>query len=504
MRHLLIVLAFVLLALCLSLSLAANGFLVWGWRLADEKITVWQGQAEAAQATAQAGSAALTNLQAQVDQQRQELDHLRRQLQTLTPGPPPGEAPTPSVTPTPSPPSATAAPAVAPTPDLAAMDAIQRQVSALRELEPKRPVSRTVLSEVELRTYLTQKLAKDYPAEEAHDDALTLAAFDLLDPNTDLRQLEVDLYGEQVAGFYDPEAGQLDVIGDPAQFGPLEKTTFAHEYDHALQDQYFGLEKLGLDDKHDSQRSEAVRALAEGDATLLMQQYMQQYLTQQELLDLLKQVSQFDQTQFGQAPRVFREELEFPYTYGLAFVQSFYAEGGWPAVNRAWAQPPVSTEQILHPDRYRAGDAPAPVALPALTTTLGSGWHLLDEDVLGELLLRVILEGQLSSDEADKAAEGWGGDRYAVYYNDGLSQTVMALRTVWDTNSDAAEFVDAYARYAEARFGGPASEQRSGHRCWTRSQDSLCLYSQPGQALVILGPSLPVVNTVSAEFPQFR
>ncbi|MER3513565.1 MAG: hypothetical protein C4310_03510, partial [Chloroflexota bacterium] len=174
-----------------------------------------------------------------------------------------------------------------------------------------------IMTAAELREYITRKLNEDYPEEEAHSDVITLLAFGLLDSEMDLHGFYVDLYSEQIAGFYDSDAEKLYVISDLAQFGPLEKTTFAHEYGHALQDQHFDLEGLGIDDERDSQRAEAIRALAEGDALLIMQQYVQRYFGPQDLAGLLKQLGAADQSTLENAPRVFQEELQFPYVYGL-------------------------------------------------------------------------------------------------------------------------------------------------------------------------------------------
>lgn len=501
MRRALVPIAFGVLALCLGAALVASAVLAWGWFVADARIGEVQSELEAAQATAQARSTVIANLQAQVTAQQRELDDLRSRLANT---PAPGPQLTPSSTPTPPPPRMTPTPTLTPALDFSLMDTIQRQVSALRGLAPTRPVERAILTAAQLRDYVTRKLGEDYSEEEAQSDLITLLAFGLLDTEMDLQRFYVDLYSEQIAGFYDSDTKKLYVISDLPRFGPLEKTTFAHEYGHALQDQHFDLEKLGIDDERNSQRAEAIRALAEGDALLIMQQYMQRYFGPQDLAEWLQQLDQADQSQFNNAPRVFQEELQFPYLYGLQFVQDFYNQGGWEAVNRVWADPPLSTEQIMHPERYRAGDTPQPVALPPLTDTLGAGWRLMDEDSLGEFLLRVILEGQIDPDEASAAAEGWGGDRYAVYYHEAQAQTALALHTVWDTQADATEFVDAYTQYARARFGGQAGEQRPGQRCWTGSASGQCLLFRSNKALIVFGPTMEVINAVIARFPDFR
>jgi hypothetical protein len=503
MRRILIPLGLVTVGLCLGLSIIANVWLALNWQRSDALGGDSRAQVGVLQATASAQATTMASLQAQVETQRREADELHRRLvsaQTQVP-------PTPTTTPSPTAThraTATPAPTTKSSANFSLMDTIQEQVSALRNLEPKRPVERTVMTADELREYVTREFELDYPQAEADADQVTLGAFGLIDPDLNLHDFYVDLYSEQIAGFYDSQEEQLFVISDLAEFGPLEKTTFAHEYEHALQDQHFDLDGLGLDDESDSQRSEAVRALAEGDAVLVMQQYVEKHFGAAELLEMLGQLGQADQSQLENAPSFFQAELDFPYTYGLAFVQDFYDEGGWEAVNEVWRNPPASTEQILHPDRYRAGDAPEPVTLPELAEALGDGWELLEEDSLGEFLLRMILAAELDEDAAADAAMGWGGDRYAVYYHEGESQTVLVQHTLWDEAAEATEFASAYSQYADARFGDAARVERAGGRCWAGDSESVCLISGADEVLVVQGPNLDVIEGVIAEFSTFR
>jgi hypothetical protein len=145
-------------------------------------------------------------------------------------------------------------------------------------------------------------------------------------------------------------------------------------------------------------------------------------------------------------PAVLRESLLFPYTSGLQFVQGLQAAGGWQAVNDAFGKPPASTEQILHPAKYAAGEAPATVDLPNdLATRLGAGWKVGLEDTLGEFSLKVWLAnagGGKGAATATAASTGWGGDR-AVLLDGPNGMTAVAISTTWDTAADAAEFATA-------------------------------------------------------------
>ena len=233
----------------------------------------------------------------------------------------------------------------------------------------------------------------------------------------------------------------------------------------------------------------------EGDATLLMQQFLYTYYSTDEMVILLEEMEEIETPVFDSAPDVVSDGLMFHYTYGLAFAQALYDEGGWAAIDAAYADPPRSTEHILHPDRYLAGDAPQVVTMPPLTDTLGAGWRQVEANVLGEYFIGYYLGQQLSSREAGEAAEGWGGDRYAVHYRESDGALVMALHVVWDSPADAEEFVDAYVAYADGRFDHAADVTEGALMCWA-GDDTLCLAWGPVDTTLVLGPDEATVTAV--------
>lgn len=375
---------------------------------------------------------------------------------------------------------------------------IEANVAEIRELQPRDEINPTRLTTPELRQRLEEEFTEDYGPEEARLDAITLSAFDFITPEFDIYNFMLDLLTEEIAGFYDPETDEFVVIGDDEEFDTLEQWTHAHEYVHALQDQYFDLELLG-DDSLESEQAFALQALAEGDAMLVQTIYLTGgFFDQQQLFDLLGDTFSVDTAVLESAPPILAHELEFPYVNGLAFVQSLYDRGGFAAVDQAWQNLPQSTEQILHPDRYLAGDTPQIVALAPLTTTLGIGWQLVEEDSLGEFYLREYLSQQIESDQVDTAASGWGGDRYAVYWNEEEGNTVMVLKLSWDTPADAEEFAAAYLDYPPRLFGVNADGQADGGLCW-QGEYVLCFYEPGEESLVVRAPDLEMATAVAAQ-----
>jgi len=375
-------------------------------------------------------------------------------------------------------------------------------------LDTRQPVTKDLMTTAELRRRIESEFLEDYSEQEARDDVLLYVAFDLMKPDVDLYNLLIDVQTEQVAGFYDPDTEEMYVIQSSDETGAMERSVFSHEYTHVLQDQHFDLQELGFtddeeDEDEDSERQFAIRSLVEGDASLLQQQYLLQYFAFDDLQEMLGQVDATDMSVLDSAPAVIRESLVFPYEAGLAFVSKLYNDGGWSAVNAAYKAPPLSTEQILHPERY-PNDVPQVVTLPPFTDTLGAGWRLVDEDVMGEFGLRLYLDGHLDSSEVERAAEGWGGDRYVVHWREDETAFVLVLRLVWDTPADATEFFDAYVQFAQDRFGSAPARSEGDARLWWSGADALLLaQNNPAEILILIAPDEGTLDALYTLFPEF-
>jgi hypothetical protein len=390
---------------------------------------------------------------------------------------------------------------------LEAMHVIEEQVSELRGLETLEPVSKALLTNDELRQRIEKDVLEDYSEQEARDDVLLYVAFELMEKDTDLYNLLIDLQTEQVAGFYDPETEEMNVVKSNQQPGALERSVFAHEYTHALQDQHFDLEAMGFTDDEnkedeDSERDFAIRCLVEGDAMLLQQQHMMQYFDPDELREVFNQALAADSSVLDAAPDILRESLLFPYEGGLLFVTGLYAEGGWAAVDAAYTNPPLSSEQILHPELY-PGDVPQMITLPPLTDTLGAGWRLVDENTVGEFALNLYLDVHVSPAQAEAAAEGWGGDRYAVHWREDESAFVLVLRLAWDTPTDASEFFETYVQFAGDRFGSGPAHSEGETRLWSGADQLLLAQNDQHETLVIFAPDQATLEALRGLFPEF-
>ena len=248
---------------------------------------------------------------------------------------------------------------------------VELDAAKVRGLQPNIDVPEHFVTQAEMRSILVDQLQKSYPREQARLDELEYWLLRFTNsPGINLFQMQADLLSEQVVGLYDPGKKELFVLGGQAQLDPAARTTLAHEYVHSLQDQHYDLRRLMPPDSRDTDKMMGAQAVVEGDATLSQLLYADQFLTADEFRNLVKTSAGYmDQNQLNSVPDVFRERLLFPYTHGLDFVKSLYARGGFETVNQALKEPPVSTEQILHPEKYLAAnrDDPKPVGVPPLT-----------------------------------------------------------------------------------------------------------------------------------------
>jgi hypothetical protein len=332
--------------------------------------------------------------------------------------------------------------------DLAVYAQIESQVQALRGLSARSPVTPVLLDSQGVGDWLARANAAQTDHQAMANQSTLFIHLGLLPPGSSLEQMELELEAGQVIGFYDPTSKGLYVLSESGGVGGMEKVTFSHEYTHALQDQNFGLDKLALDTPDQGDRDLARTAVIEGDATILMTQWATKYLSLVELIQIAgESLSGPQADQMAQAPRILSETLMFPYEDGQSFVHGIYDGGGWAAVNELYANPPDSTSQILHPDLYTGHVKPVAVTVSAAPASL-SGWKLTMQDTLGELELRIWLEGASSEGvdaRAAAAVSAWAGDRVGLYEGPN-GEWAVVLQTAWRTAAGRDAFSQAATR----------------------------------------------------------
>lgn len=321
-----------------------------------------------------------------------------------------------------------------------------RVTEEIRDLVFIEPPNITVVSDAELeeraRGFLEED-ADDIPADEALYKLLGL-----LDPEADLETILIDLYGEQVGGYYDLETKELVVPATDQGFSVLQRTTLVHELTHALTDQAFDIGPVWFDlyDNDHLDQFSALQALVEGDASLAELLYLQT-LSQRELGEYLAEAFQIDSSALEASPQFIQDSLIFPYDSGLAFTQMLYNIGGWDEVDDAYLTMPGlpgSTEQVITPGDF-GRDLPMTVEPPSITVP---GYALERRSVWGEFGFRMMFDQALGGDGTLEAVDGWGGDAYYQWF-DGQN-AALALFYEGDTDRDEAEMKDALIDFARS------------------------------------------------------
>lgn len=381
-------------------------------------------------------------------------------------------------------PSATALP-----PDPPWIVDLKAELTALRGLPFKRPVAFGTQTQAEFRAQVRSELSHDLPATKSANVSRSYTALGLASSGFDLSKAMEEALATQVAAYYDPKLRAFKVIGtDIAIDDPKRAPVVSHELVHALQDQYFDLERFsgdGDDAGLDEDERQARRFLIEGEATFLMMAHglgsgppserrlgswsvaglrmeirmlaaldmvqLAASLRQGNAAESLDAESRAELTALANLPPVVTVSFFEPYYKGAEMVSEVWAAGGWPAVDALFRDPPTSTEQALHPADKLLGhrDPPVHLRLDPKAPPPVAGARSLASEVVGELGWRIYFR-TWNRPDAEAAASGWGGDRYWTWAVGDRTLTLVA--TTWDSVADAKRFAAAYEATLADRF----------------------------------------------------
>lgn len=333
---------------------------------------------------------------------------------------------------------------------------IQAEVEELRGESFERPVAVKITDKAGFIGYATERMAEMAGPEELAAEETIAKMLGLVPPSMDLMATTMEVLEDQVGGFYDPASDTFYLM--KSFTGGVAKVILAHELTHALDDQLYDIDGSLEKVLENRDQSSAYMAVVEGSGTAVMSQWLMSHMSELDPEDLAKAATMGGDS-LGEAPAVIWKPLLASYTQGQSFLQKGYRrlkkkEGLTMAqvTRRAFENPPRSTEQVLHPDKYwneEKRDEPKALPEPAATP---EGWALLDSSTLGELYLALMTEEPKEIDFSNqmalaflsytnKAASGWGGDRVELCGRD--AARVLTLTTVWDTPKDAGEFAGA-------------------------------------------------------------
>lgn len=340
-----------------------------------------------------------------------------------------------------------------------AADEVLAQMSKLLDLPIKEPLKKSLRSKQQIREYLVREEKEDRNDAQRFADAKSLEAFGLLPKDFPLDSFMLDVLTDQVAGLYDPKAKEFYIADWIA--ADEQRAVMSHELTHALEDQSFHIDPWIKAARPNDDAELAREAVSEGSALAAMVDYTlrEQQIGVRDLPDVsvLIRSGAVDEMNkdpnLAKAPIYIRDELLFPYLAGTSFSQQFLkAHAGWADLNLLFKNPPVSTQQILHPDLYLTGVKPAVVTLPEWKGVAPADWKLLEENVLGEFGLGEVLKQFLGANRAELISPAWAGDRYALFEDQKTKEIPLVFRLVLDNAEDAARFFGQYSEALELKY----------------------------------------------------
>lgn len=332
----------------------------------------------------------------------------------------------------------TTAPATVPSSVDEVVAELRAFVAQERGLAFKQPVQTTLLDDAAFRARLHDREREESDREEIRRTAKVLRALGLLTDDVDLEAAIDMLAGDAVLGFYDYEEDELVVRG--AEITPGVRSTLVHELTHALQDQHFELDRPDLEER-DDEADTAFVGLVEGDAVRVEEAYRATLSGRER--EQAEAENEGGASEVADLPPVLLKSVAFPYLAGPPFVDALRRAGGRARVDEAFRHPPVTSEHLLHPERFLRGEA-----VPSVDEPPAEG-EVFDRGVVGEFGLLLILENTPRGQALVRAAAGWGGDRYVAWEADG--EVCVRATVRMDTPADTLELRWSLDRWAAER-----------------------------------------------------
>jgi len=361
---------------------------------------------------------------------------------------------------------------------------IQQETEMVRGLEFLSPVTIKYSRKEQTKKLLRQMIERDLTPEEMTNLQKALFAFGLIrKPDFKIQEV-IDLYADQAAGFYDPITKSLyltDALNKKGLFLSLfefilqrdltGELLLSHELTHALQDQHFGLEAYILEGKENLDLLLARHSVIEGDATatcinVTLADFGQSIEETADLPDRIQREAKKFGSGLENLPPILREHLIFPYYGGLYFCRQVLLAKGWKGLDELYTDPPQSTEQILHPEKYlKVRDDPKPLSKPTFSF-LEKEYSFVLENTFGELGTYILISAISPKKKAKLASEGWGNDRFWVWESkDKPNEFAKIWLTKWDSPLDAKEFFNELSKkiknLPEEKFTSRSSDMHS-------------------------------------------
>ena len=316
----------------------------------------------------------------------------------------------------------------------------------------------TILDHADFTERVNSDLQEDLDEDDLETNEAMLKLIGLLEDDDDLESMLIDLYTEQRAGFYDFESKEMVVPVSVDGITALQEITIVHELIHVLTDQHFDFndEYARRIDEGTGDDASAALALIEGDATYQQFLFLES-MSPEDAVDVAIEALSIDSTVLNSMPAWLQKDLGLPYEKGLTFVAQLMTTAGLKAVDEAYEDLPISTEQIFDPNKYLRNEQPEDMAPPSVTLP---GWELAEEATFGEWGINVILTDALPPGALTQAAAGWGNDTYTFFTRGDDAAIVWTY--LGETETDAEDFTNGLIDHARDVMGSSNAQESAG------------------------------------------
>lgn len=334
--------------------------------------------------------------------------------------------------------------------------AIAEQLTRISGMKLRHPVPCDFITKQQINAFLKKRVKEVASPSEIRAEELTLKKFGLVPQDFDLAKSTVDLLTEQAAAFYDYDRKKL-FLTEPAS-NEAQEPVLAHELSHALADQNFNLARFIRRGRKSDDGATARLAVMEGQATWLMSEYLARRMGQSlkdspAMVSMMSNMSDAGDGQypvFEKAPLYLRQSLVFPYGKGMLFQNDVFRHDGQESFSEVFLRPPVSTQQILHPQKYFDGVKPTRPDVPEIR--LPHGYKDLVGGTLGELEHTILLEQYTGKQSAAEIAPHWRGCTFLLRENRRAGRAVLLYSVEWDSDDAASRYFAAYREVLQKKW----------------------------------------------------
>ena len=367
-------------------------------------------------------------------------------------------------------------------------DRVHREIANLRQIEDPPTVEPTFRTREEICGIVGSNYRRPVVRDQIFEAEELYKALGIIDENASLEDILLGIQIQQASAWFDEQSGNVYLLSDAANITARFEVAYAAAHLTGLQQELFDIRKLRSSARNGtSDEFQALTALDGGDRSTVLNGYVERViaLDAAALEELQRPIPG---NKLLAAPQIVQKTSLFGIVEGRQFVEALFARDGvWATVDSAYENPPETTEQVLHPEKYFALEASHNVQLPNISGRMGGAWSLTKIDTMGEFMLRSYLEEYLSDAEAEEAASGWGGDKYILMSNPDHGR-LLVWQIQFDTGADADQFLEAYRVFMRVATQGTDTRQDAGPtgNLWVTEGGKTVLLGEAGPAMLLV------------------